>query len=66
MRCGRKVQLRGSLMLIIKQENNCKHWACDASTKRCVGCGTIICPACLQEPVHCTCENKETCCEINN
>jgi hypothetical protein len=53
-------------MLIINQENNCKHWACDAFTKRCVGCGTIICPACLQEPVHCTCENKETCCEINN
>jgi hypothetical protein len=53
-------------MLIIDQENNCRHWACDASTKRCVGCGIIICPTCLLEPVDCICENKETCCEINN
>ena len=40
----------------------CSHWACNKADNTCVGCGAIICPECLKEPVNCRCENKDTCC----
>ena len=42
--------------------NACSHWACNREDSRCVGCGTIICPECLKEPINCKCENKDNCC----
>jgi hypothetical protein len=42
--------------------NNCNHWACNMSNNRCVGCGTTICPLCLQEPENCKCEDRKDCC----
>ena len=42
--------------------NTCSHWACNKADNTCVGCGTIICPICLKEPVNCKCENKDICC----
>jgi hypothetical protein len=46
--------------------NECKHWACNLKNNTCIGCGTIICPNCLQEPFDCKCENKDNCCKIPN
>ncbi len=42
--------------------NACSHWACNAADNTCIGCGIIVCPLCLKEPVNCKCENKDTCC----
>ena len=42
--------------------NTCSHWACNKADNTCVGCGAIICPICLKEPVNCKCENKDICC----
>jgi hypothetical protein len=39
--------------------NECKHWACNLKKNTCIGCGTVICRICLQEPSYCKCENKE-------
>lgn len=44
--------------------NACSHWACNKADNTCVGCGAIICPVCLKEPVNCRCENKDTCCTL--
>jgi len=45
---------------------NAKHWVCNLKNNTCIGCGTIICPICLQEPFDCKCENKDNCCKIPN
>ena len=42
--------------------DTCSHWACNKADNTCVGCGAIICPICLKEPVNCKCENKDICC----
>lgn len=42
--------------------NTCSHWACNKADNTCVGCGAIICPICLKEPLNCKCENKDFCC----
>jgi hypothetical protein len=42
--------------------NKCNHWACNKYGNTCVGCGTVVCPSCLQEPNDCRCKNKEECC----
>lgn len=42
--------------------NTCNHWACNKADNTCAGCGVIVCPICLREPVNCKCENKDTCC----
>ena len=58
----RKIQLQVSRISSINQEDSCKHWACNAHTKRCVGCGVKVCPNCLKEPTDCKCENNDICC----
>lgn len=45
--------------------NKCSHWACNKYNNTCVGCGTVICPLCLEEPYKCECDNKEECCKLN-
>ena len=42
--------------------NDCSHWACNKVDITCVGCGAVICPVCLKEPVNCKYENKDTFC----
>ena len=41
----------------------CIHWACNKADNTCVGCGAVICPTCLKEPMNCKCENKHICCK---
>ena len=41
---------------------SCKHWGCNKVNNTCIGCGSVICPNCLQEPNKCECDNKEECC----
>ena len=40
---------------------NCKHWVGNLKNNTFIGCGNVICPICLQQPVsYCKCENKVT------
>ena len=44
--------------------NECKHWAYNLKDNTCIGCGTVVCPICMQEPFDCKCENKDNCCKM--
>jgi hypothetical protein len=45
--------------------SECKHWACNLRNNTCIGCGTTICPNCLEEPPDCRCDNKyDDCCKV--
>ena len=54
--------LYGSIRQVKLDIKTCNHWACNKADNTCVGCGAIICPVCLKEPVNCKCENKDICC----
>lgn len=46
------------------QSNRCNHWGCNKQNNTCVGCGSVICPKCLEVPNDCKCENKDDCCKV--